>query len=169
VRVLGSSKDQIVIPDGAYPRYLPSGHIVYERDGTLFGVGFDLESLAVIGQAVPLIPDITAAVGGAFRPSFDVSRDGSLVFAPVQPQQRTLVWVDRAGREQELGIAPAAYVNPRISPDGHRVVVDDRTPGKSALWLYDEHGRTFNRLTFQEGTTAGTAWTPDGRVRAIWQ
>ena len=35
---------------GFYARYLPSGHVVYMRDGTLFAVPFDLKRLEVTGQ-----------------------------------------------------------------------------------------------------------------------
>jgi serine/threonine-protein kinase len=37
-----------------YPRYLPSGHLVYVTKGNLFAVAFDLDRLEVRGQAMLL-------------------------------------------------------------------------------------------------------------------
>ena len=33
---------------------------------------------------------------------------------------RTLVWVDRTGKEEPIAAPPRAYEHPRLSPDGKR-------------------------------------------------
>jgi hypothetical protein len=35
---------------GMYPRYLPSGHLVYVTKGTLFASPFDLKRLQLTGE-----------------------------------------------------------------------------------------------------------------------
>ena len=59
-----------------------------------------------------------------------VSDSGTLVYVP-QPASaagttgaassgRTLVWVDRQGKEEPLGAASDAYTGLKISPDGNK-------------------------------------------------
>ena len=40
---------------GTFPRYAPTGHLVYARAGTLHAVPFDIESLQVTGEPVPVV------------------------------------------------------------------------------------------------------------------
>ena len=40
--------------NGSYPRYSPTGHIVFARDASLWAVTFDLAALAVTGAPVPV-------------------------------------------------------------------------------------------------------------------
>src|SRR6202043_3105672 len=48
-----------VVQRGGYSgRYLPSGHLVYVHQGTLFAVGFDLDRLEVRGTPVPLLENV---------------------------------------------------------------------------------------------------------------
>ena len=59
--------------------------------------------------------------GGA--PQYAVSDSGTLVYIPgteiaASSVQRTLVWVDRNGKEEPLAAPLNAYSNPQISPDG---------------------------------------------------
>src|SRR5262249_50097607 len=39
---------------GMYPRYLPSGHLVYVTKGSLFAIPFDLERLEAQGSPTPI-------------------------------------------------------------------------------------------------------------------
>jgi hypothetical protein len=44
---LATGQQRILIPGGSYPRYVPTGHLVYTIDGTLRAVGFDRERLGI--------------------------------------------------------------------------------------------------------------------------
>jgi hypothetical protein len=79
---------------------------------------------------------------------FDVARDGTLLYVPggVQTRGRTLVWVDRQGREQPIAAPPRACTYPRISPDGTRIVLDIRDQDND-LWMWDITRQTLARLT----------------------
>ena len=57
---LKNQQIKILVRGGYYGRYLPSGHLVYIRQGVLYGVSFDLERLDVHGAAVPLIADMAS-------------------------------------------------------------------------------------------------------------
>ena len=66
---------------GTYPRYSPSGHLLFERDGRVFAVPFDPHRLEITGQAVPVLDGVkTSPNSGAA--DFAVSDTGSLVYLP---------------------------------------------------------------------------------------
>ena len=79
---------------------------------------------------------------------------------------RTLVWVDRDGREEALAAEPRAYRYPRISPDGGRVAfsVADQ---ENDIWIWDFARETLTRLTFAPGWDSYPVWTTDGRQVAF--
>ena len=52
---LKTRKWRVLMQDAADARYLPTGHLVFLRQGTLMAVPFDLNSLDVTGQPVPAI------------------------------------------------------------------------------------------------------------------
>src|SRR5262249_16926751 len=88
---------------------------------------------------------------------------GSLVYIPASAEgpQRKLVWVDRHGTSQPLAVPPRPYAQPRVSPDGGRIIVQLEGV-KNDLWAYDVARDIWTRLTF-EGNNANPALTPDGK------
>ena len=83
--------------------------------------------------------------------------------APGLAPARTLVWVDRQGREEAIKAAPArAYVSPRLSPDGTRVALDIRDQ-ENDIWVWDFARETLTRVTSDPGVDQAPAWMPDGR------
>jgi hypothetical protein len=116
--------------------YVPSGHLIYAAAGTLRAVAFDLECLEANGTPTPVLPQLMTLSSGVAE--FDVASNGTLVYvtggADVAPL-RTLVWVDRQGREAAIRAAPArAYNYPRLSPDGRRVALDIRDQDQDIWW-----------------------------------
>ena len=47
---------------GFYARYLPSGHLVYMHEDTLFAVPFDLKRLEVTGHPAPILEGVVTAL-----------------------------------------------------------------------------------------------------------
>ena len=168
VHVLATGERKVLVRGGADARYLPSGHLLYLRKGTLMAVSFDLQQLAPTGGAVALIADVMQSVNtpneayesGAGQ--FSVSATGSLLYAPggIFPDpERSLAWVDRNGSAESLPLASRPYLNPRLSPDGRRFLV--WTQGDRNVWVHDLIRGVTTRLTF-EGRNARAIWTPDG-------
>ena len=61
--------------------------------------------------------------------------------------QRQLTWVDRSGTARgTVGDPDGTLSNPRVSPDGRRVVVARTVQGNTDLWLLD--GARTSRFTF---------------------
>ena len=61
-----------------------------------------------------------------------------------------------------LAAPPRAYVYPRLSPDGTRVVLDARDE-EDDLWVWDLTRETLTRLTFAAAADRFGVWTPDGQ------
>jgi len=159
---LDSGETKVLIPGGSNPRYAPTGHIVYGVGGTLRAVGFDLDNLEVTTDPVPVLDGVMTKDSGAAN--FGMSQNGSLAYVAGREQGnvvRTLVWVDRDGREEALAAEPRAYRYPRVSPDGTRLALalaDQETD----IWIWHFARETLTRLTFDPANDTRQAWTPDG-------
>jgi serine/threonine-protein kinase len=148
---------------GMYPRYLPSGHLVYVTKGTLFAVPFDLDRLEVRGSPTALLEQISSdsAVGGA---QIDFSRNGTLAFRIGGAEGlRTMQWLDGSGKTVSLLAEPAAYSFPRLSPDGSRLAYLVSQGSSTDIWIYDLQRGSKTRLTNGPRLTSYPVWSPDGR------
>ena len=149
---------------GVSPHYVSTGHLVYAaEDGSVRAVPFDAASLEITGNPVPLVESVMVKASGAA--AFSISDNGRLVYllgGGGAGAQRSLVWVDRQGREEPIAAPLRSYVYPRISPDGARVVLDIRDE-ENDLWVWDLAGETLTRLTVYAGSDQYGHWTPDGQ------
>jgi dipeptidyl aminopeptidase/acylaminoacyl peptidase len=158
---LETGQRQVLIQGGSDPRYVPTGHLLYVRGGSLMAVAFDAVRLQVSGQPVPIIANVMQSLDGAAQ--FAISATGrSLVYVAGSGQgaERSLVWVDRHGVPQPLAAPPRAYDTPRLSPDGRTVIVTIEGE-RDSLWLYDVSAGSWRQLT-SEGANSSPLWTPDG-------
>jgi hypothetical protein len=158
---LDTGERRTLLP-GVGGRYLPSGHLVFVRDATLWAVGFDPGNLSVVGTPVPVVEGIRVEAGGAVQ--FSVADDGSLVYIPGGPSNiaRRLLWVDRNGTEEAIAAPPRAYFYPRLSPDGTRVALDIRDQ-ETDIWTWDFARNTLTRLTFGPAAEGYPTWSRDAR------
>jgi serine/threonine-protein kinase len=158
----------VVLAGGSFGRYVPSGHIVYLRNNSLFAVGFDLDRLAVVGQAAPVVQNLAAnsAEGAA---QFAFASTGLLAYVrgtppdPVYP----IVWVDRTGRASSLLDEPGTYANPRLSPDGKQLSLTVLKNRNWDIWVHDLERHVSTRATFDEAAESEQVWSPDGRELAF--
>jgi eukaryotic-like serine/threonine-protein kinase len=170
------SGERKVLTRGGDARYVPTGHLVYALENTLVAVRFDLDSLQIVGGPVPILEnlvrarlnpaDFSPSTTGFFGPSnYGFSDNGTLVYlsgGSQLGQRRTLVWVDRHGREEPLKTPARAYTYVRLSPDGSRVAVDIRDQ-QNDIWIWDLTRETLARFTVDSGLNRGPVWTPDGK------
>jgi Tol biopolymer transport system component len=136
----------------------------------LGAVAFDLKRLEIVGTPVPVLEQVTTGFMNGVN--FSISGDGTLVYVPGgsrvgqitggPPLARTLVWVDRQGREEPLKAPTRPYAYPRLSPDGTRVAVDIRDQ-ETDIWIWDLARETLTRLTFDPAPDTHPIWTPDGQ------
>jgi serine/threonine-protein kinase len=146
-----------VLLTGRHAKYLRSGHLVYGTEDTLRAVVFDLEQRTVVGAPVALLAPVAVNnFQGAYE--YDVADDGTIVYLSANvgpPATRTLVWVDRQGRETPLGAEAQSYVHPRLAPDGTRVAVVKALN----IWIWDLARARLTAGTLDGGTIS--IWTPD--------
>jgi eukaryotic-like serine/threonine-protein kinase len=149
---------KVLVRGGSYARYVPSGHLLYAAGGALRAIAFDVDRLETRGTAAIVEPRVGSQQGFS---AFDVAANGTLVYmdAPAQPSPQLLVWVDRQGREEPLGVPPRPYDQPRVSPDGTKVAVV--TVGDISVW--DLARRRFNPLTSDPAPQFAPVWMRDSR------
>ena len=165
-----------LITNGSDPRYLPTGHLLYARGGTLFVVPFDLKRLTVTGNGMPVLEGVARAILGRSSTGAtqaDVSANGSIVYAPgpASPASEPprLVIVDRAGNVTPVKVQPGFYERPRVSPDGGQLAIASEDSTGATIWIHDLSGDTSMRpLTFQgQGRNLFPVWSADGTYVAF--
>ena len=162
---LKSRSRKVLIEGGVFARYLPTGHLVYAREGNLLAVPFDIRRLTVTGAAVPVLEGVGMNNSDGWA-AFAISETGSLAYVPgsvLNPEER-LVWVERGGAEQPALPKPGQYSAPRLSPDGRRIALAIGEPwGSSDVWIYELGRGILTRFTRAPAGEFGPLWTPDGR------
>jgi hypothetical protein len=158
-KVLLDLKDQTI----SWPRYSPSGHLVFHRAPNtpgVWAVPFSLAKLEVTGEPFLVEAD-------AVSPS--VSLDGTLCYRPGRGAVATqMVLLDR----QAGGITPIGEPTARASyaigadPTGPRVARAEAEASGSDIWVHDHVRGTRTRLTFDPGEEDQPDWSPDGRALA---
>ena len=157
-----------VLDDATHPWYVPPGHLLFQRDGTLFVSRFDPRALEMIGSPVPLAIDpmlddlrtLTAV------PQLAVAHDGTLVYAPKQPSARDsteLVLSDRNGNFKPLAEVSYPRVNFHLSPDGQTLAFGGKYEGKAQFSVMDLERRVVTPLLSERLDMAtGPVFSADG-------
>jgi len=146
-----------------------AGYLVYAAAGALRTARFNPSQLEVADDPVPLGPVMTFVTGHA---EFAVSRNGALVTIPGSSSgdiglRRSLVWVDRQGREEPIKAPERGYASARLSPDGNRVALGIYDFGTSDIWVYTFATGALDKLTKDLAPDMSPIWTRDGR-RIVW-
>jgi serine/threonine-protein kinase len=162
VQPLPSGTPKVLIRGGYHPQYVPSGHLVYIHEGTLFAMPFDLSRLEVTGQSVPAVEGVSAQPGRAAA-QFAVSQTGALAYLTGLSvgNESPVLWLSRDGKTAPLRAMPSNWADPRFSPDGRKLALDILGANGTSVWVYDWTRDTPTRLPF-EGTTRTPVWTPNG-------
>jgi serine/threonine-protein kinase len=148
--------------EGAFSgRFTPTGHLVFAKGHTLYAAPFHLGRGEISGSAVSVVENV-GTIPSDGSANFSISEDGTLVYVPKSNREgRSLVWVDRTGREERLSLSPRAFADPRLSPDGTQLAVAVEHTDRQDIWVYDLERDTEHRVTF-EGFNESPIWTPDG-------
>jgi eukaryotic-like serine/threonine-protein kinase len=134
------------------------GQLFYlQADGTVMAVPFD--GRRVSGAAVPLLDSISLCRTCNGDAPINLSSGGALAYMRGALPSK-LAWVDSAGGAHAVDSREAAFIQPRLSPDGRRVLVTI-VERQSDTWMLDIPTATWTQLT-HGGNNFNPEWTPDG-------
>ncbi|TPW15775.1 MAG: serine/threonine protein kinase [bacterium] len=160
---LGTRKIVDLGPCDSQIKFVPPGHILFSRGGTLVAQRFDAGALKFMGDPVPIAEKVsTDAIGTS---EFHASDNGILVFSTRRAQRGRMVRFNRQGHELGTVSAPASGFNPALSPDGRRMALralDDVSRSRD-LWLTDLARDVSTRFSYDVGNENYPVWSPDGR------
>jgi serine/threonine-protein kinase len=165
---LKTGQQHVVVNGGSAGRYVPSGHLVYVRGGTMFAVPFDAKRLQTTGAETQIIDGLYYNGGGGFA-DYAFSNFGLLVYAARDQgsNPRPLEWVDRGGNRLPLPATEQEYLGMHLSPDGRSAALEygmagAGVGGSSDIWTYELTRGAEKKLT-SEGVNNHPLWTPDGQ------
>jgi hypothetical protein len=153
---LASGERRVILDQASRAKIGPEGRMFFYRDDRLLATSIDASTFRAVGAPIAVLDTVPNL--GAGIPVGDVSPAGLMVFPPDSPQRR-LVWVSRQGVEEPISDTPRSYLNPRLSPDGTRIVVQ-----AGALWVQDLRRNAFEQVptALNSAVNAFPMWMPDG-------
>lgn len=159
-----SGEQKVVFTGGTYARYIPTGHIVFGRGGSLMAAPFDLKKLEIKGAAIPVMEGVltTPTFGGV---DYAVSTSGALIYVGGigGGEEELPIWIDREGKETPISQHKRDYIDIRISPDESRIAASLMDSGNVDIWLLELERDSLTRLTVNESLDLNPRWSPDGR------
>jgi len=160
---LASKQKRVLIEDGTDPHYLPTGHILFARGGSILVQPFDLDTLEVSGQAVTVLSGVLTDDAGDAQ--FAVSGNGTFVYVGggtiVTAADIVIVAPGEDVETAPVVAGGAEFEWPQISPDGSHIAAaihDDR----HGVWVYEIATGRRIRVSFV-GNDGHPVWTPDSR------
>ena len=124
---------------------------------------FDPDRLEVTGAPVAIASGVRQSINISGAAFFGFTEMGWLVYVPgtATESKRTIVWVDRNGKEEPVPLPQQGYRHPSLSPDGTRLAISIDQGSHQDVRVYDFARGALSRLTF-EGNNQFPTWTPDG-------
>jgi len=164
-----TGRRSLLVANGDHARYLPSGHILFERDSALSGTGrralfvipFDLRRLEIAGEPRAVSEKLLMRQSAA-------SAEGTLAYVELREERgRELVWADRSGAVTPVTDIRHMYnFQPTLSPDGLKlaVTIEGGPHPTPEVWTYDLQRSSFARITVSgDRVSIRPLWSPDGR------
>jgi Tol biopolymer transport system component len=164
---LDKEERHVVVTASTNALFAEPGYLVYWRDNALVAQRFDLHSYALSGEpraisdVVQYYPQTNYAVFTLAGKTL-VAQTGAGKGANSKSQ---LIWFDRHGKQVGTVGPPDQVSNPKLSPDGRLVVVDQTdVDGRHVnIWLHNLDGSTASRLGFGPWLEQIPVWRPNGR------
>jgi serine/threonine-protein kinase len=160
---MATGERKVLHRGGAYGRWVPSGHLVYIRENTLFAMPFDIDRMEATGSPSPMVQGVTTNSGnGGSQISF--SQNGTLAYVSgiIGVPEYPVMQMNRQGVVSPIWEEPGTYACPKLSPDGRRLSLTVLRDGNWDVWVYDLEREVATRLTFNDGYDGDQVWSPDG-------
>jgi Tol biopolymer transport system component len=159
----GSEQPRKIIDSEVAADYLPSGKLLFFRDGRLFAQPFDPKKLALSGTPALVAEDVLFAPGLNIA-AFSASATGTIAYRNGTAEERQLAWFDRSGKAVETIGMPdkSTPEGVSLSPDGQRAAMTRSVNGNMDIWLMDIPRGVLNRFTSEAWRQRWPQWFPDG-------
>jgi Tol biopolymer transport system component len=147
--------------------FAPPGYLMYVQDGVLLAHRLDLDTLARVGEPIPVAEDVRAGAASTWA-AFSVSAAGVLAYRSGANEDNTRVrWYARDGTAGAVVLQQGRHTHLDLSPDGQLLAVSVGDTSNRDLWVKDLLRGTFSRLTSLPGLESQPAWSPDSRHLAF--
>jgi Tol biopolymer transport system component len=150
----------VIVERAVTPIWSPTGHLLFARDGAVLAATFDSAGAILRGSAVPILPEGVIGTQRSGTPGLRLSPAGTLAFVPADAEISRVVSVGRDEAALGLNLTLARHANPRLSPDGRRLLVGTADAFLEAL---DLTRGTRVRLTAAAPGTNFPSWSADGQ------
>ncbi len=149
----------VIVERARRAAWSPTGHLLFDRDGALLAVPFNLDTLNTTGPASVVLAAGTVGPNTFGGLSLQVSADGTLAYSPAGYGNRRIVMVGRDGSSVPLDYAAARFTNPRFSPDGTRLALDENLSSQVVIDLARGTKVALQQPAFGSGFVS---WNSDG-------
>ncbi|MBY0503634.1 MAG: serine/threonine-protein kinase [Bryobacteraceae bacterium] len=140
-----------------------AGHLLYLRSEILMAQPFDLQKVALSGDAFPVVEPVPGG-GPATLGGFSASATGLLVHASGSRYFSDLSWFDRRGNRTGLLGEPAAFLSVNLSLDRTRLTVSIQDQQQNLnVWLVDPARGLRTPVSTTNRANYGLL-SPDGRM-----
>lgn len=160
---LAARKRIPLISNASNPRYVTGGFLTFVRDGTVFGVRFDVGALRLVGTPLPVQAGVAwDQAGGAA--AYVVADNGTLAYVRRSDVDTPeLVYeMARDGNDVAVLTPTGRWAEPRLSPDQRYLALS--SVGRAfQIHLYDRTRGVMSQLTRGAGSSFSSAWSSDGK------
>ncbi|HKQ50622.1 MAG TPA: protein kinase [Phycisphaerae bacterium] len=161
---LDTLEQKVIVEGGTFARYVPTGHIVFGRSGTLMALPFDAEKLEATGSPIPVLEGVSGFPPmGSYQ--FAFSQTGTFYYLPgsVRGAEDLPIWIDREGKETPISQQKRDFGTVRLAPDATRLAAEILESSNADIWILEIERDSFMRLTVDEATDRFPLWSPDGK------
>jgi serine/threonine-protein kinase len=139
---LVTGETQAVVDNAATPMVLDSGHLLVYRflQQDVVSYRFDPKTATVEGEPTVVLQGV--GYGPREGGRYAVSKSGTLIYSQLDDGSilatgHAVVWVDRHGVAEQIVEERSSWAQPRISPDGRRLLLRRVLTPACSLWTYD--------------------------------
>ena len=162
---LNTLEKKLLIEGGYDARYVPTGHLVFSRNGVLMAVPFDVDNLEVGAEPQPVLSGV--GMESLFSQSqLSFSNTGTLVYSPGGDSAvGRIARVDRQGKTEVLPVPERVYGVFDLSSDDRQLAVQVADVN-DYVWVYDLQREEGRRLA-AGGQNGWPKWNPSGDSLAV--